>query len=181
MVFFLFWRQNDLRHHGIFVPSWFDSPARTSYRYLQHWMRHPYLWRYLEGGKMRSWGAKTLFESGRKGEPHLVGDGFARIGEGSGSTNVLTGSGVDEDDVGIACLSEGERLAGPHCDDVDGDPELLFERREDGIEEPRVIGARGRGEPERIGGRGARCERRHAHERNSSSQQSTGHHPPEAL
>jgi len=26
----------------------------------------------------------------------LVGDGFARIGEGSGSTNVLTGSGVDE-------------------------------------------------------------------------------------
>ena len=30
------------------------------------------------------------------GEPKLVGDGYARIGEGSGSTNVLTGSGVDE-------------------------------------------------------------------------------------
>ena len=27
---------------------------------------------------------------------HLAGDGFARIGEGSGSTNMLTGSGVDE-------------------------------------------------------------------------------------
>ncbi len=81
---------------GIFVPSWFDSPVRTSYRYLQHWMMHPYLWRYLEGGRLRSWGAKTLQESGRRGEPHLVGDGFARIGEGSGSTNVLTGSGVDE-------------------------------------------------------------------------------------
>ena len=25
-----------------------------------------------------------------------MGDGYARIGEGSGSTNVLTGSGVDE-------------------------------------------------------------------------------------
>jgi electron-transferring-flavoprotein dehydrogenase len=81
---------------GIFVPSWFDSPVRTAYRYLQHWMLHPYLWRYLEGGTLRSWGAKTLGESGRRGEPHLVGNGYARIGEGSGSTNVLTGSGVDE-------------------------------------------------------------------------------------
>jgi electron-transferring-flavoprotein dehydrogenase len=81
---------------GIFVPSWFDSPMRTAYRQLQHWMLHPYLWRYLKGGKLRSWGAKTLGESGRRGEPHLVGDGYARIGEGSGTTNVLTGSGVDE-------------------------------------------------------------------------------------
>ena len=81
---------------GIFVPSWFDSPMRTTYRYLQHWMLHPYLWRYVQGGKLRSWGAKTLGESGRRGEPQLTGDGFARIGEGSGTTNVLTGSGVDE-------------------------------------------------------------------------------------
>jgi electron-transferring-flavoprotein dehydrogenase len=81
---------------GIFVPSWFDSPTRTAYRYLQHWMLHPYLWRFLKGGKLRSWGAKTLGESGLRGEPYLTGDGFARIGEGSGTTNVLTGSGVDE-------------------------------------------------------------------------------------
>ncbi|HLK62274.1 MAG TPA: hypothetical protein VKU19_02455 [Bryobacteraceae bacterium] len=81
---------------GIFVPSWFGSPMRTSYRYLQHFMLHPYLWRYLKGSKLRSWGAKSLQESGRRGEPVLVGDGYARIGEGSGSTNVLTGSGVDE-------------------------------------------------------------------------------------
>jgi electron-transferring-flavoprotein dehydrogenase len=81
---------------GIFVPSWFHSPVRTSYRYLQHYLLHPYLWRYLEGGKLRSWGAKSLQESGRRGEPVLAGNGYARIGEGSGSTNVLTGSGVDE-------------------------------------------------------------------------------------
>jgi electron-transferring-flavoprotein dehydrogenase len=81
---------------GIFVPSWFDSPVRTAYRYLQHWMLHPCLWRYLKGARLRSWGAKTLGESGRRGEPCLVGEGYARIGEGSGATNVLTGSGVDE-------------------------------------------------------------------------------------
>ncbi len=81
---------------GIFVPSWFDSPVRTAYRYLQHWMLHPRLWRHLQGSRLRSWGAKTLGESGLRGEPRLVGHGYARIGEGSGTTNVLTGSGVDE-------------------------------------------------------------------------------------
>ena len=93
---FLYVHPDRVASLGIFVPSWFDSPVRTTYRYLQHWMLHPHLWRYLKGGKLRSWGAKTLGESGRRGEPHLVGDGCARIGEGSGSTNVLTGSGVDE-------------------------------------------------------------------------------------
>ena len=93
---FLYVHPDRVASLGIFVPSWFDSPVRTTYRYLQHWMMHPYLWRFLKGGKLRSWGAKTLGESGRRGEPHLAGDGYARIGEGSGSTNVLTGSGVDE-------------------------------------------------------------------------------------
>jgi electron-transferring-flavoprotein dehydrogenase len=93
---FLYVHPDRVASLGIFVPSWFGSPARTAYRHLQHWMLHPYLWRYLKGGKLRSWGAKTLGESGKRGEPHLVGDGYARIGEGSGSTNVLTGSGVDE-------------------------------------------------------------------------------------
>jgi len=93
---FLYVHPDHVASLGIFVPSWFDSPMRTAYRYLQHWMLHPYLWRYLKGGRLRSWGAKTLGESGRRGEPHLIGDGYARIGEGSGTTNVLTGSGVDE-------------------------------------------------------------------------------------
>jgi electron-transferring-flavoprotein dehydrogenase len=93
---FLYVHPGGIASVGIFVPSWFGSPVRTSYRYLQHYIQHPYLWRYLEGGKLRSWGAKSLQESGKRGEPFLVGDGYARIGECSGSTNVLTGSGVDE-------------------------------------------------------------------------------------
>jgi electron-transferring-flavoprotein dehydrogenase len=93
---FLYVHPDRVASLGIFVPSWFESPVRTAYRYLQHWILHPYLWRYLNGARLRSWGAKTLGESGRRGEPHLVGNGYARIGEGSGSTNVLTNSGVDE-------------------------------------------------------------------------------------
>lgn len=93
---FLYVHPDRVASVGIFVPSWFDSPARTAYRYLQHFILHPYIWQHLEGGTLRSWGAKSLQESGRRGEPWLAGNGYARIGEGSGSTNVLTGSGVDE-------------------------------------------------------------------------------------
>ncbi len=93
---FLYVHPDRLASVGIFIPSWFRSPVRTAYRYLQHYIQHPYLWQYLKGGTLKSWGAKSLQESGRNGEPILAGNGFARIGEGSGSTNVLAGSGVDE-------------------------------------------------------------------------------------
>jgi electron-transferring-flavoprotein dehydrogenase len=93
---FLYVHPDRLVSVGIFVPSWMGDPSRTAYRYLQHFVQHPALWRYLKGGTLRSWGAKSVEESGRRGEPFLVGNGYARIGEGSGSTNMLTGSGVDE-------------------------------------------------------------------------------------
>ena len=104
---FLYVHPERLASVGIFVPSWFDSPVRTSYRYLQHFIQHPYLWRYLQRGTLRSWGAKSIQESGMHGEPYLAGEGYARIGEGSGSTNVLTGSGVDEAWTTGALLAEG--------------------------------------------------------------------------
>ena len=93
---FLYVHPGNVASVGIFVPSWFNHASRTAYRYLQHFIQHPYLWRYLRGSKLRSWGAKSLQESGQRGEPFLCGNGYARIGEASGSTNVLTGSGVDE-------------------------------------------------------------------------------------
>lgn len=93
---FLYVHPERLASVGIFVPSWLGDPQRTAYRYLQHYMQHPALWKHLKGGTLRSWGAKSLNESGKHCEPILTGDGFARIGEGSGSTNALTNSGVDE-------------------------------------------------------------------------------------
>lgn len=104
---FLYVHPDRVASVGIFVPSWFESPVRTTYRYLQHFVQHPYLWRHLRGARLRSWGAKSILESGRRGEPVLAGDGFARIGEGSGSTNVLTSSGVDEAFTTGVQLAEG--------------------------------------------------------------------------
>lgn len=93
---FVYVHPDRLASVGIFIPSTFRSPIRTAYRYLQHYLLHPYLWRHFQGGVLKAWGAKSLQESGRHGEPFLAGNGYARIGEGSGSTNVLAGSGVDE-------------------------------------------------------------------------------------
>jgi electron-transferring-flavoprotein dehydrogenase len=93
---FLYVHPDRLVSVGIFVPSWQSDPSRTCYRYLQHFIQHPALWKVLKDGTLRSWGAKSLEESGRRAEPVLTGDGYARIGEGSGSTNLLTNSGVDE-------------------------------------------------------------------------------------
>jgi electron-transferring-flavoprotein dehydrogenase len=104
---FLYVHPDRVASVGIFVPSWFESPTRTTYRYLQHYVQHPRLWRHMKGARLRSWGAKSLLESGRRGEPFLAGDGFARIGEGSGSTNVLTSSGVDEAFATGTLLAEG--------------------------------------------------------------------------
>jgi electron-transferring-flavoprotein dehydrogenase len=93
---FLYVHPDRMASAGIFIPSWFRSPVRTGYRYLQHFIQHPYLWKHLQGGTLKSWGAKSIQESGRRGEPFLAGNGYARIGEGSGSTNILAASGVDE-------------------------------------------------------------------------------------
>src|ERR1039458_2076842 len=93
---FLYVHPDRLVSVGIFVPSWMHDPSRTAYRYLQHYIQHPALWKYLKNGTLRSWGAKSLEESGKHGEPFLTGDGYARIGEGSGSTNMLIVSGVDD-------------------------------------------------------------------------------------
>jgi electron-transferring-flavoprotein dehydrogenase len=93
---FLYVHPERLVSVGIFVPSWMHDPSRTAYRYLQHYIQHPALWKHLKNGTLCSWGAKSLEESGKHGEPFISGYGYARIGEGSGSTNMLTGSGVDE-------------------------------------------------------------------------------------
>lgn len=93
---FFYVHPNRMASMGIFVAPWQDTPVRTTYRYLQHWMQHPYIWRHIEGGTLVSWGAKSIQESGTEGEPFLCGDGFARIGEGSGTTDCLANAGVDE-------------------------------------------------------------------------------------
>jgi electron-transferring-flavoprotein dehydrogenase len=144
---FLYVLPGNVASLGLFVPSWFDSPIRTAYRYLQHWMTHPAIWKYLKGGTLRSWGAKSLQESGRRGEPHLAGNGYARIGEGSGSTNVLTGSGVDEAWTTGVQLAEGVIelwKAGRPLNRANLDAAYVARRRQSWVDKESVIAAKSR-------------------------------------
>jgi electron-transferring-flavoprotein dehydrogenase len=144
---FLYAHPDRIASLGVFVPSSFRDPARTAYRTMQNWMLHPYLWRYLKGGRLRSWGAKSLQESGRRGEPLLAGNGYARIGEGSGSTNVLTGSGVDEAWMTGVLLAEGVvelMQAGEPFTQENLDRAYVRKRRESWIETEGRVAARAR-------------------------------------
>ena len=70
--------------------------AAHGYRYLLHYIQHPALWRHLKGGTLRSWGAKSLEESGsaaNRSSPAMASHASARA---PARTNMLTGSGVDE-------------------------------------------------------------------------------------
>ncbi|MBD3384623.1 4Fe-4S ferredoxin [candidate division KSB1 bacterium] len=109
---FLYVHPENIVSVGIFVPSWYENPVRTAYRYLQQYIKHPYFRDDIKGGKLKSWGAKSIQESGKRGEPHLAGNGWARIGEGSASTNILTNSGVDEAwETGVLLAQAVEKLA----------------------------------------------------------------------
>ena len=94
---FLYVHPDRVASVGIFVPSWFETPVRTAYRYLQHYMQHPYLWRYLEGGQAPLAGARSRSSSraaaASRVSPATASRASARA---RASTNVLTGSGVDE-------------------------------------------------------------------------------------
>ena len=69
---------------------------------------------------------------------------------------------MHERDIGIAALSNGERLSGTHGGGLDLVPGLLLEVRHEDVQQARVLSARGRREQEvgigRCPGRG--CARR---------------------
>ena len=93
---FLYVHPERLVSVGIFVPSWMHDPSRTAYRYLQHYIQHPALWKYLKDGTLRSWGAKSLEESGQARRAVSLRRRLCAHRRRLRLTNMLTGSGVDE-------------------------------------------------------------------------------------
>jgi len=91
---FLYVHPVELVSVGIFVRrGW--GPIGTAYRYCSTTLQHPALMALSQRRTLRSWGAKSLRESGKHGEPFLTGDGLRESARGSGSTNMPTNS-VDE-------------------------------------------------------------------------------------
>lgn len=104
---FIYALENNMASIGLLVSSSFESPIKTTYRYLQHWILHPAVYKYLKKAKLKSWGAKSLCEMGLNQSASYLEDHVAKIGEGSGTNDILTGSGVDEAWLSGVLLAEG--------------------------------------------------------------------------
>jgi electron-transferring-flavoprotein dehydrogenase len=66
----------------------YSNPTLSPYKEFQRYKHHPYIKKYLEGGKVISYGARALNEGGYQSIPKLVVPGAALIGCTAGFLNV---------------------------------------------------------------------------------------------
>ena len=66
----------------------YKNPTLSPYREFQRYKHHPAIKKYLEGGKVISYGARALNEGGYQSIPKLIFPGGALIGCTAGFLNV---------------------------------------------------------------------------------------------
>ncbi|KAI8825303.1 uncharacterized protein EV422DRAFT_584182 [Fimicolochytrium jonesii] len=73
---------------GLVVALDYENPTLSPYKEFQRYKQHPAIRKYLEGGKVLSYGARALNEGGLQSIPKLVFPGGALIGCTAGFLNV---------------------------------------------------------------------------------------------
>ncbi len=71
-----------------------DDPQMDVQAQLQRLKKHPSIQRFIKGGKVVAYGAKTLPEGGYFAVPRLVVDGAVLVGDSAGLVNVPAGKGI---------------------------------------------------------------------------------------
>ncbi|HEX4600541.1 MAG TPA: electron-transfer flavoprotein:ubiquinone oxidoreductase [Gemmatimonadales bacterium] len=80
---------------GLVVGLDYDDAALDVHAVFQGMKRHPFFRRYLEGGEMVEWGAKTIPEGGYYSVPaRRSGDGVAILGDAAGFVDVPSLKGI---------------------------------------------------------------------------------------
>jgi electron-transferring-flavoprotein dehydrogenase len=72
----------------------YKDPALDPHREFQRYKLHPKIRRYIDGGKMLYYGAKSLPEGGLYSMPKLYGDGFLICGDAGGFLNGMRLKGI---------------------------------------------------------------------------------------
>ncbi|KAH6594838.1 hypothetical protein BASA50_006312 [Batrachochytrium salamandrivorans] len=85
---FMYHLENNLCAIGYVVSLDYANPTLSPYREFQRYKHHPLISKYLEGGKVLSYGARALNEGGFQSIPTLVVPGGALIGCTAGFLNV---------------------------------------------------------------------------------------------
>ncbi|KAI9328310.1 hypothetical protein DFJ73DRAFT_861836 [Zopfochytrium polystomum] len=85
---FMYHLENNLCAIGYVVALDYKNPTLSPYREFQRYKHHPAIRKYLEGGKVLSYGARALNEGGYQSVPKLYFPGGALIGCTAGFLNV---------------------------------------------------------------------------------------------
>merc|ERR1712226_1060590 len=73
---------------GLVVGLDYSNPYLNPFREFQQWKTHPYIAKFLQGGKRVAYGARALNEGGIQSLPHLSLPGGVLVGCGAGFMNV---------------------------------------------------------------------------------------------
>lgn len=79
---------------GLVVGLDYADPLLHPFDLLQRWKAHPAIAAALEGGRLVSYGARTISEGGWHCLPRLFGDGFLLIGEAAGFLDAMRLKGI---------------------------------------------------------------------------------------
>ncbi|KAJ3102401.1 hypothetical protein HDU97_000608 [Phlyctochytrium planicorne] len=85
---FMYHLENNLCAIGFVVALDYTNPTMSPYKEFQRFKHHPHIKKYLEGGKIVSYGARALNEGGLQSIPKLAFPGGALIGCSAGFLNV---------------------------------------------------------------------------------------------
>ncbi|KAJ8331047.1 hypothetical protein QVD99_001151 [Batrachochytrium dendrobatidis] len=85
---FMYHLENNLCAVGFVTSLNYSNPTLNPYREFQRYKHHPHIKKYLEGGKVLSYGARALNEGGLQSIPKLIVPGAALIGCTAGFLNV---------------------------------------------------------------------------------------------
>jgi electron-transferring-flavoprotein dehydrogenase len=86
---FMYHQENNLCQIGFVVALDYKNPNMSPYKEFQRYKHHPLISKYLEGGKVLSYGARALNEGGLQSIPKLTFPGGAIVGCSAGFMNVF--------------------------------------------------------------------------------------------
>ena len=79
---------------GLVVGLDYPDPSLDPHREFQRYKLNPRIHAFLEGGRLISYGAKSLPEGGLLSMPRMHGDGFLVVGDSAGFVNMTTLKGI---------------------------------------------------------------------------------------
>ncbi len=79
---------------GLSVGLDYENPKLDIHALMQVWKTHPFVSKFLEGGELIEYGAKTIPEGGWNSIPKIYGENFLIVGDGAGFLSTLKFKGV---------------------------------------------------------------------------------------